>query len=418
MGAFLFVGIILCGGIVMLDFSRFRNGGGVVVLGLDLAKDKTGFCMLEVGSYRDMERVRWLGSGVFVMPSKNDKWLFSGKEGLLRGIGSLVEDLQGQGKDVVCVLETPVFGGSRSEQQFYLNQEVLWLLKGYGVDVVGFNPLQLKGFVKGLIPEGAVELMPDRLNKGHLARVYEEWVRPWNEWLPRNKVEKGSDKGVGSYSDDELDAIYLCLMGVHFRPFGGYFAYMEDKVRRVMEEDEVSFIGFLNEFWCDGEAKGLLGVGCVGGGGGEYHLPLNVRYGSDDALGSFCVSLAKGGFFSFAGAGFYPFGRVGLLNLILRASLLCDVGSDAYKGAVSFFGKARISKKDIELFKGGLGELVLGNGVDKETKARVAEWVMLPLVARADVRYGVGSRGEIALAFKGYENMGESVECEVSGDGI
>ena len=162
-----------------------------VVLGLDLAKDETGFCMLEVGSYQDWERVRWLGSGVFVMPSKNDKWLFSGKEGLLRGIGSLVEDLQGQGKDVVCVLETPVFGGSRSEQQFYLNQEVLWLLKGYGVDVVGFNPLQLKGFVKGLIPEGAVELMPDRLNKGHLARVYEEWVRPLNEWLPRNKVEKG-----------------------------------------------------------------------------------------------------------------------------------------------------------------------------------------------------------------------------------
>lgn len=397
----------------MLDFSMFRNGmESVVVLSLDLARDKTGFCLLEVFGFKDWEKVRWLGSGVFGMPSKNDKWLFGGKEGLLRSIGSLVEDLQGSGKDVVCVLETPVYGGSRSEQQFYLNQEVLWLMKGYGVEVMGFNPLQLKGFVKSLIPAGAVELMPDRLNKGHLAKVYEEWVRPLNDWLPSNK--KGSG-GVGSYSDDELDAIYLGLMGVHYRAHGGYFCYSLDKVSGVFEglNERGELVSFLESFWGDVESRGILGVNGVEGRV-SYYLPLNVRYECDlGFLDVFGNSLGKGGFFNFTNAGFHPFGRVHLFNLILRYSLVCDVDSSAYRYAMEFFAREKVSKKDVELFKDGLGEMVLADGLDKGGN-KVVEWIVLPLVAKCNVRFDVNSRNEIALAFKGYENMGEMSECVVS----
>lgn len=169
------------------------------ILALDLSKKRTGYSVTRYDTAT--QTASFITSGVLLIPQQTNysKYYFRAKTHLVELIAELVPLY---GPFDALAFETPIFGHTSSELQFYLTQEVLNFAWTHNLDAVGYSPMLLKSFAKQWTTE-PTSRAPD---KAELYRIYADHVYPGNEGLLPHLDLKTSD--------DQVDAVYLGLMAL------------------------------------------------------------------------------------------------------------------------------------------------------------------------------------------------------------
>jgi hypothetical protein len=208
------------------------------ILALDVAKNETGYCVVEVPAFAgDRDEVQYVEWGRFLTDARNDNLMFlTGDDLYVRVREEIRRHREVAGVHVV--IEHPVFGKSRSEQQYYLFQLVLRACHDEGVNVTTIGVNFLKGFIKRQMDDATATILMDRVDaeiekgkaewrakhnkplpkpkkkrrhrafeKAHIKATYAEVTRPLNPTMPEPEAIA---------NDDEYDAIYLAWLATIF----------------------------------------------------------------------------------------------------------------------------------------------------------------------------------------------------------
>lgn len=192
------------------------------IIALDVAKNETGFCVVEVPTFTqlDNDNLTWVTWGRFMPDKRNDKYMFRVAFDLARMV---TEEIQRHKlvANVHVIIEHPIFGGTRSEQQYCLFQAVLAACEAEKVNVTTVTVNYLKAFIKNQCADPnafikgcdlGTRFKPKIhrrtnsavLEKRHIKQMYAQVTHPANPTFPHPD---------NIANDDEYDAIYLALVG-------------------------------------------------------------------------------------------------------------------------------------------------------------------------------------------------------------
>lgn len=312
------------------------NVDSVLILGLDIAKHKTGYCILKYTP----ERISLVTAGIIKTPTNNNRWLFQAKEIISNSLRSLLQTYMIE-KDskLLAVVEHSVSGMSQSEQQTVLFQEALHILKHSAIDTLAIPPTVLKYFIKSFSTQPA----PANLKKPDILTIYSRDLVPQNTWLKPPEALA---------SDDELDATFLAMMGALVKGKDTFYVdydYLNGQV------DEGRYT--LPQVFADTAVRECIGVIPNKQPPVTFVTAPNFIDINGNPFKATCLAptFKKSTFPQFSSRFNYPFSKVAFLNSLLRAS-------EGHPHLQTFFCQQhKISSTQLELFNSRRGGFFILN---------------------------------------------------------
>lgn len=215
----------------LADLAPFSYSAATTrILALDIAKRETGYAIIEFPVQPDPEGFfKWIDWGRFKTDVRNDKMMFAVGQEIAMQVAEEVQQIRRAGHNCHIILEHPVFGGTRSEQQYLLFQSVLAVCAEWHVNVTTVSTGFLKAFIRKQVTDlggflakaGAAENAEKvaagkkakafkfgrTLDKDAIRLLYNYQTAPTHPDWPRPEQ-------IGN--DDEYDAIYLAALGALF----------------------------------------------------------------------------------------------------------------------------------------------------------------------------------------------------------
>lgn len=203
-----------------------RSAERTRIIALDLAKNMTGIAVCEVPAIPGPnDELHWIKHGTIHIDKRNDKYMFLVAEELGKLVALEIQKQRNSGANVLVIIEHPIFGQMRSEQQYMIFQTVLSACAKESVNVSTISPGLLKNFIKHQIfqSENYLRALNSQrqkpakvrratkqiiVDKDHIKHIYADVTYPANKmWFPKPEDIK---------NDDERDALYLAWFGATF----------------------------------------------------------------------------------------------------------------------------------------------------------------------------------------------------------